>query len=88
MEKYQIDKKKSDEINEEPSYFAAPMRSELDLGNYLQKHQEFSLYNKVDAIINNVKNQKLYNFNDVEYNSLFNLFYFKIFYFNSAKRPL
>ena len=57
MEKYQIDKKKSDEINEEPSYFAAPMRSELDLGNYLQKHQEFSLYNKVDAIINNVRPQ-------------------------------
>lgn len=55
MEKYQIDKKKSDEINEEPSYFAAPMKSELDLGNYLQKHQEFSLYNKVDAIINNVR---------------------------------
>jgi hypothetical protein len=56
MEKYQIDKRKTDEVNEEPSYFSAPMKSELDLSNYLQKNQEFSLYNKVDAIVNSVFN--------------------------------
>lgn len=54
MEKYQLDQKKTETINEEPSFFTAKLRTELDLTNYLQKNFDLSLYNKVDAITNSV----------------------------------